>query len=318
MGTRCAVVLAICSIGIAGCESGPAFEPYDEVAVLPSNAWSCYDDSDPHCLNTPPPGDPDDRAPGVYLGDSFSWSACTAPSTDLDADGIMDFCEYQIALVFRPLLATSIYDIYLGRDMYWAVDQQATNQFKIAYMFGYYADGGCDHPVSACNGHWGDSEFLISFVSFDPTSQHWRLDTQIMSAHYGEGINIDNTLPYSSELEYPTGKSRYYNRVYVSLGKHANYPTRAICASKTVYHFSQDHCAASADDVRFDVDYSRNVGSVGAQLINKTYSTGSRFGPEWFWTNILFCGWSNTSAYRPPGTCSTSYYAILTTFMGNS
>lgn len=289
--------------------------------------WSCYDDTDPHCSNVAPPGDAFPLARGIYLGSDFSWTACTSPAmTDADLDGVGDFCEYQIALVFRPLLATSSTDMFLEREEYWAVTKTLDDELAIAYLFGWHTDGGCDLPVSACDGHYGDSEFLIAYVIFNDDTQHWELDRQRFSAHYLEDYpGADKTTVYSSKaMEFPI-RTRYYSRVWVSHKKHANYNTRAACEAASIwipvppFEVDQDDCSANSDSERFDVDYYHNVGShwsTSTRFIDQTTSTRpGREGTEWFWTNHRFCGWTTTSTIRPDGTCSTSYSQILNTFM---
>jgi hypothetical protein len=94
---------------LSACYDDPADVIHGNETVAASiTAWSCYDPEDPHCSHTPPSGDPAPDSAGIYLGDDFSWSTCTSEGTDLDSDGLEDFCEYQLALSFRPLLSTNL------------------------------------------------------------------------------------------------------------------------------------------------------------------------------------------------------------------
>lgn len=91
---------------LSGCAESPT--SVSQVEEGENLTWYCYDPIDPHCSNTPPVGDPDTSAAGVFLGD-FNPTFCYSPSSDDDSDGVDDFCEYQLARSFRPYLSTNPY-----------------------------------------------------------------------------------------------------------------------------------------------------------------------------------------------------------------
>ncbi|MGQ0562437.1 MAG: hypothetical protein ACT443_11245 [Gemmatimonadota bacterium] len=208
-------------IGIAfllGCESSTEPTISKQASDIPDVKvpirWSCYDPTDPHCINTPPPGDLCPECSGVFLGADYSTDDCTATSiNDSDSDGFDDSCEYQLALAFRPLLATNPYDQVLGREPYWAVKVENGTVVKIMYMFAYYEDGGnsFDCPGLAqfglsCEPHLGDNEFVVAHVLYDGGTKHWILDEMFMSAHYGCThwlIDCDSSGSYYRNGDYP-------------------------------------------------------------------------------------------------------------------
>ena len=288
--------------------------------------WACYDPVDPHCLNEPPSGDPAPSASGYYLGSSFSFSNCTQEGAvnNADYDSLDDFCEYQLALAFRPELMAHPLDGALGREEYWAASLVGST-VVVVYMFGYYQDNGdpgCATGIFGlkyCGGHWGDNEFTVSYVSFDPTSQHWVLDGQFFSAHWCTvscvpGLFCDfSRFVHRDGLQYPSGKSGTYPRIWVARSKHANYPSQRSCNSGAL--FDADDCNGNSTIGRFDVSHDRNVGSMSQQWINAVgsiYSPISRPGTEYFWMDIDFCGWSVASGSR--SSCAPSSYADVLSF----
>jgi len=285
-----AVLLAIVTLFASACSDGPLAVQETSQLAATITAWSCYDPEDPHCLNTPPAGDPDTTAPGIYLGDDFSYAECTTYGTDLDDDGLSDFCEYQLALSFRPLLSTNPYDQALSREPYWAATLVGEG-VRVIYMYAYHFDAGnsfaevCQSAPPQCAMHFGDSEYVVVDIGYDSQTEHWELVTMYPSIH-------GSYYAYAwYSVEYPN-KALWYPRVYVARDKHANYANRSDCNSGG--WFASDSCEENDDDVRFLVSPLRNVGSAGHQFIDDVASENPTLfpGTEYFWTDVGgFCGW---------------------------
>lgn len=307
--------------GLASLESPP------EESV---ERWSCYDPVDPHCQNELPSDDPNPTAPGYYLGSEYSFSACTTENgiNDSDHDGLDDFCEYQLALAFRPELMMSPYETALGREEYWAAGTIGSSVVVIVYMFGYYQDNGapgCQTGIlgqGICGMHWGDNEFVNVYLEFDSTTQHWKLFGQFFSAHWStppcaDLLYCDSSKWYfRNSLRFPD-KADGYAEVWVSRSKHANYPKQSSCNGGGPGGY--DDCNGNISYGRFAVHPLRNVGSQSHPFINYTTSINNPYtrpGPEWFWEDIPFCGWSVDSGSRV--SCApTSYKDVLTAFLNN-
>lgn len=270
---------------------------------------------------------------------------------DLDSDGMHDYCEEQIADHFRPSRVFSLYDGYTAGEPYWAAKwfPGSPDIVRILYAMAYYADGGVIDPTllqsglcglgfflgsiftfngglptweifgipvqdeNICDGHIGDSEFVVLDVRYDETTFHWRLDRAFLSAHWG--TNGDRSAWYSPhQLEYPD-KVEGYPRLWVAESKHGNYPSRDECNNW------QDTCESNSVSGETRVRYSRyyNLGSRVVNLVNLAVSPSScvasaspyRTGTECFWApEYKFYGWD---PYRPPGDeqGSTPYYTVL-------
>lgn len=294
---------------VSACESASELvEPSTDSQS--SLAWSCYDPTDPHCSPIPPPNDPDSRAPGIFLGSDFALENCYGQD-DSDQDGMHDFCEYQLAVSFRPLLAMDPSDLALGREPAWAVGLSPEGLVRIAYLFSYYADWGNTHDCNPmgwwCGGHFGDSEFVMITIYYNPETQHWVFLDMFSSAHWGT-VASSSELTDDTNTEFPA-HSAWYPRVWVALHKHANYPTRALCNAGS---FGTDTCESNVDYERFYVSPLRNVGSSVHPLIDAIGSSSYRTGTEYYWNEShAFCGWDGGARYGDPSDCSTAYGTIL-------
>jgi hypothetical protein len=329
MGSSRHIMVILLAFVLGACASDTITEPETEAPGLqppiePVERWSCYDPVDPHCINEPAPLDPSAGEPGYYLGPDFSYDACTEGINDADRDGLGDFCEYQLALAFRPELMMSRQEPAAGREEYWAATRIGTN-VVIVYMFGFYQDNGdpgCPtflDPV--CRGHWGDNEFTVAYLIFDDSTQHWKLTGQYYSAHWGTGMCADlvdcdfSGFRFHDSLWYPKGESRTYTRVWIARSKHANYASMSACNTGAL--LDADDCSDNVSIGRFNVNANRNVGSGHYQFINEVTSIDNpltRPGKEYFWWDIPFCGWSVTSASRL--SCApTSYFDVLWLFL---
>ena len=276
---------------------------------------------------------------------------------DADQDDMDDHCEALLALQFRPAMRFSTYDCDTGMEPYFAAKAfpNEGNVVRIAYLFSYYEDCGLPDPpphdaedglitgqdvcgltVNAgqffglngvlfsvsddglCNGHAGDSEFLIEDLRYDPTSSHWYLARGYFSAHWpGNLLGSWSSDVTTSQIEYPD-KYAGYPRVWVGVGKHSNYPTRHACNVGAI--LQADSCSSNPDvDTRIRSAAVYNVGSQWANMINQgSCVTGGRlvqtypwlYGTECFWVpGRNFLGWNKNGWGDPP----TPYYTILMT-----
>ena len=246
--------------------------------------WACYDPVNPHCLPTPP--DPYPAAPGVFLNNTEEdcW-ASYGNLTDTDQDGLGDLCEYQLAYNFAPMMRSAATDDTRG-EPYWAVQPAGNGRFHVFYALAYYWDfGGGDMCQAAtngtviadwlpgidktfyCDGHQGDSEFLIAEVAFDSVTGHWLLERMYRSAHYNSPV--DNSAWLNAESWTYPAKAQWYPLVYTAIGKHANYPSVSSCEElqqvwilMIPWWYQRDDCSyASFKESRVSVLTSRNLGS---------------------------------------------------------
>lgn len=294
--------------GLGACNELVAPKEEPQFGINGIETWSCYDPSWYECSQNPPSGDPQPSAPGVYLGPNFSWSSCTSTSGP-DGDGLEDFCEFQLALASRPLLATHPNDGALARQPHWAA-RRFGSQVVIFYALAYHWDGGSDSEwckgdvEGGCLPHPGDAEWIELRLTYNTTTLHWELLNMRLSQH-------GNSAVYSNP-EFPS-KDRHYPRVWVARGKHANYKTRADCDSGAV--FGADTCFGNVDDVRVEVYSARNLGSSSNQYVNRVLGFAPLYqGVEEFWnTNFHFCGWDADAAANGRVGCSrnTDYGDIL-------
>lgn len=323
-----AFVMSACASDTA---TGPAVErdalrpPSEPVAP---QRWSCYDPVDPHCINDPAPGDPSPGQPGYYLGPDFSYYACTEGISDADRDGLADFCEYQLALAFRPELMMSQQEPAPGREEYWAATLLGGN-VVIVYMFGYYQDNGdpgCLDGIfglGKCGGHWGDNEFTVVYLGFENETQHWELNGQYFAAHWRSGMCVVDLIDcdfsgfrFRDDLYYPKGEQFTYTKVWIARSKHAAYASRSACNGGAVGN--SDDCSDNVSIGRFHVNTNRNVGSLQYQFIDEVRSINNpltRPGKESFWTDLPFCGWSVSDTGSRAHCSPTSYYDVLTEFL---
>lgn len=227
-----------------------------------------------------PLSDPDPSAPGIFTG--WSESSCfhiSRSTEDLDFDGVNDSCERANARAFRPMLVFSSKDCdwdhglgRMGGEYFYAVQRKekfdpATNGLKtvlrIAYLPAYYWDCGnasSIEPISSFDpSHSGDSEFIIIDLVYDASvwAHHWLTDAVFLSSHCG--TSNDEKCRWWG----PTAFSFWVDDkvlgapfVWVSLGKHANYPSEKECDDQPA-----EECILDILQ-RFPVDLvQQNIGS---------------------------------------------------------
>lgn len=183
-----------------------------------------------------------------------------------------------------------------------------------------------------CNGHAGDSEFILLDVSYNATTKHWFLADAKYSAHTwhvdfaqrasDSALYVDPSSDGGGSgyprnyLEYPDGKVGGYPRAWVANRKHANYPTQAYCDGPGGLG-GADECYLPRYLTRLEVAASANIGSRTSPFINcvptsrtdhPAYGQGVQ---ECYWSmGATFTGWFNTSDGGLP------YGALLATHFG--
>lgn len=244
--------------------------------------------------------DPAPNAPGVFIGHDFTPDYCFDAGTDLDADGIRDYCEQRLSLPFAPELYYWNWDD-IRREPYWAARPLSPTQVRIAYLLSYYRDHGsntytCSLPFapSSCYGHNGDSETLLLDIYYNAVTEHWVLETAWYSAHGHYNVYSRGSKAYPTTLTYPTHPGAN-PRAWVSMGKHANYNSQSSCNSGGT--LGTDDCGSNNTSVVLEWSADWNLGSSTSPLIDcvasrnlayEYYGSG-RF--ECYWTGTEFSGW---------------------------
>lgn len=243
----------------------------------------------------------------------FSLSMCQnlqVTGQDIDGDQLDDECEYQIASRFSPDLKFSGGDSDTSKESYWsahvkyvcttfftpdAINFECIEQMwviRVMYLLGYHRD----------SQHDGDSEFLVLDVAYVDSEDLWRLARVFMSAHYDSSADKSRWW-YHNELHWPD-RVMGFPRVWVSEGKHANYPTHGHCEEGGFG--TLDTCDEDWNwTARVEVRPQDNIGELNNQLITQVTSKISTFiypGVECFWcSGWTFGGWltgGTVMAYR--------------------
>ncbi len=308
-----------------------------DISTGPSSARAARDgDIQPMCILGCHDPDPAPDSAGYYFaGYRFTWEGCTNPDIDVDEDGLLDDCEYTLADAFAPLASFGDADD-VRRETRWAARWDDGQSVYIAYLFGYWLDMGDTEGshqmcfglepfppfvllgVEGCNGHLGDSEYIVLRVQYNGDTHHWYLTSAWYSEHGAgdaffmpyqwTGGPIDND---AIELTFPE-KYLGYPKVWVANGKHANYATRAQCnAGGTLW---ADDCSGDRIEERVFVGLDANVGSSTHQLIDcvgtadSSHPAYSGHYLECYWTEKPFEGWF--PATSNPSTVSYSFILL--------
>lgn len=135
---------------------------------------------------------------------------------DLDKDGILDACEFDVAKAFRPSLVFHPEEEAPDRETYWAVGPiKNSSSLRVLYALGYHRDAG------SMTGHEGDSEAII--LSVTPQAGRWTATSVSMSAHW------DYSSPAFDSLKWVGDRVGERLVVWVSRDKHANFESLSEC-----------------------------------------------------------------------------------------
>ena len=261
-----------------------------------------------------PPDEGDDDAPlpgpGIFLGVGVTDKTCfIGPMNDIDQDGLSDFCEKNLAAAFAPQLALTKGTDNIGREPKFAIRRiPGTFKARVMYLLSYYIDRGpatnlcgtnlsSNLPVAewraACEGHDGDSEWIVLDVWYNTATKRWLLDNALLSAHTGFNKHPRGTSLYPTIFTYPAEKGGH-PRVYVAYQKHANYATDALCDKGSI--LGTDTCQADlfqripgGDNVNIQ---SRAVHRYDQDCWPSSSPIYSTYGiKECYWTVDKFIGW---------------------------
>jgi hypothetical protein len=250
---------------------------------------------------------------GVSIPSGLDYYGCYRPGywtylSDGDSDGVLDSCENELAIAFKPQVVLMANDCELRRAPAFAVRQKVSPDWggviEIFYAISWMYDCG---PY----GHRGDSEWIIEEVGPSNLAGHpWALKYATLSAHWDDGF-WDNTAGYAAhDLEDAQGSPGFgAPRVWVSKNKHANYRTAAACGGQLLGY--QDSCAwpfgctifmTCTNPTYFTLDFSaaQNLGSYVVPFFGA--ATTPRSDPitfsgrtEYYWVPAgvggEFCGW---------------------------
>lgn len=216
--------------------------------------------------------------------------------TDVDRDGVRDYCEEHLARTFEPLLQFQSGEFWSIREPKFAAIPSVAG-IAIMYLLSYYEDGGIGLGVGA---HNGDSEFVI--VELKPDGPNWRPLRVFTSAHYG---GIWEQSKWNDISDFPVSEAPH-PFIFASKGKHANYVSRTDCL------VSGDSCGfggyphwamvgwwinIGSLSYPFDIDPTLSVGGDDCSL-----SSGGGIVMECYRTSGDFRGWqtgsSSSTAYK--------------------
>jgi hypothetical protein len=251
----------------------------------------------------------------------FGWGdvhCYLTPAWDPDNDGVDNGCENALAAAFAPQLIM-MHDCNwdysvgtpgvgrMGGEYFFAVERkQGQSGFvvRIAYLVSDYWD--CGVPVqrihicrltSLCDGHTGDSEFIIVDVAYEAASAHWVAQQIFLSAHCLTVADGDCRWWDRSRFSWADGRRYGAPIVWVSEGKHANYYSQAKCDGGGAMGF--DTCEFNNGSHVFPVVYSQqNIGSRSTPLRD---CAGPFWGSQETNPQALECMWSTTIRSRFDG-----------------
>jgi hypothetical protein len=264
--------------------------------------------------------DPSPTAPGIFLGNSINLDFCMdGPGNDVDADGLVDYCETLISYNFSPLRQYSRFHDDIRGEPYW-VAQWDGDLVIVGYLLSYYRDlGGVQYgcaspflpedPDTGC--HNGDSESIWLWINYNYATRHWLLYKAAYSVHGNWNMSTDDGRGYAPNVEYPA-RLGGYPLAWIAEQKHANYFHKRDCNAGGFW--GSDDC--NEDDTQARVPWSDywNIGSQAHPFINQVTSRDPSYEyygqgrTECFWTDKAFRGWVPDNI---GGGQSTSYLTTL-------
>lgn len=238
---------------------------------------------------------------GGVLPSDVTWTACVD-----DFGNASEYCLYQIAHAFRPVLWFDMSEEHESRETYWAA-RTAYYGKKISafYALAYHDD----------SGHIGDSEFI--WLNAGYIDGRWQLVDATYSAHWRSTFSLfDDTETYTyDQLQYADA-ARGKPISYAAEGKHANYASQAECSDDL---FQACEPGLDTDEFVF-VDPDRYLGydtSLGpiisvdcvASIRTSAADGHSLPGTECFWSDQeSFDGWHGVSSSPLPYRESLEYW----------
>jgi hypothetical protein len=248
------------------------------------------------------------RAGGIDAG--FSFADCViAPSADHDHDRLDDDCEAALAKAFEPELVFGLEETATTRLPFWASVPDDFGVVRIFFALSYLRDAG-DPTFGGASSHDGDTEFIVLRVS-NTTGTNWSLLEGYLSGHYETACDSGGWHD-AAEFTY-AGSTGGRPIVFIAEGKHANYVDLASCDAGGCY---QDHCS-DFEHEPLGVLPGSDLGVASHPLVDEVVSAGNH---EWYWTDVVFCGWKR-APNEPRDGCvpkANTYALELATFAMDS
>lgn len=263
------------------------------------------------CGSHSPPATPSGANRGALV-----LKGCSLEGADGDRDGLADDCETTLVSAFAPVLVTAPDACRESSGPpgggYFYGAQPIGERVRLVYLPAYFFDccwSGvkCWLPGIDCGAHAGDSEFIALDVS--RSGDGWIVDAVFLSAHCFGRSEGDCRWYRGRELDRFTwvGGAPV---IWVSEGRHANYPSSAACDRG---HFAVDTCDRNTARQRFPVVEGRNIGSEANPLVRAGASPGCVAGAtvgsgaevvrdavECFWSEKPFRGWQGEGEGATP------------------
>lgn len=261
-------------------------------------------DLDPKCQLGCLDVDPNPDSAGIFISNSVNNDLCVE-GTDVDADGLSEFCEKQLAAAFAPQLYYWDIDDIRGEPHWLARWSNDGEQVVIGYLYSMYRDEGSTafvctvplpwpfpNPPIKCAGHNGDSEAAFLEVKYHPASSHWVLTRAMYSEHESYGVYESGLDGYPSVLTYPE-RLGGYPRVYLAEGKHAGYATRNECNEGGFW--GVDTCVDVNTALRVVAGAQLNLGSRASHTTDQDCTASASTSYEYYGSGRLECYWTSQS-----------------------
>jgi hypothetical protein len=215
---------------------------------------------------------------------------------DLDGDLVGDECELDLARSFAPDLLTDPRDClwqatdgaFSGGEYAFAVRRlEGGDAARLVYAPAYHRDCGwssraaCGLRARPCSTHADDSELIVVDVAYHGALGGWTTIAVFLSAHcFGRSAQSCRWYrgPGLDQFGWSDGRSRGRPRIWVSRGKHANYPSRRVCERG---HWSLESC-----DARPVVRRATRRASLSDRVVDAEPGEPSRSVPVARWTRL--------------------------------
>ena len=237
---------------------------------------------------------------------------------DIDADGLSDACEYEIAHAFRPVLLLDKDEDNADRQTYWEVriadgelteqdaERRPVSQLWLFYALGYYYDGG----RWGLTWHHGDTEFIVMSVApvgEAPGDSLWAMTKICYAAHWDARGEFHKCYFADDEVVQYDDTREGRPMVWVAYNKHGNYPNERTCRDKRLFLWVKELCRGSFKKENVEVLEHRQLGRYYPSTPTSIEEERKyRTGVERLWSADKFCGW-----HRYRSMCAGNYLRAL-------
>ncbi len=200
------------------------------------------------------------RAQGIgsaSIGHGLTCWTANGAGPDIDADGLNDSCEANLAYWFGPLYWFDSGESAVGATMAWRPYYSVrtldypTKTIRIFYQHTYHRDYGDALDIS---NHDGDPEFVTLDVQWNGADGKWYLNQMYTSAHRNQWCDESRWHGYSG-IEYASAY-RAWPVVHVAEDKHANYRTDGECDNGCGW---LDNCSNTYSRYLTDITTARTI-----------------------------------------------------------